>query len=88
MRSVLKLIKNDLKQFFADRGALILCFLVPPIVGIIFGVTFGGMGKEEANRKIDMDYVDLDQSEISEKITTTLNENEMIIPHVVTEEDA
>ena len=88
MRSVLKLIKNDLKQFFADRGALILCFLVPPIVGIIFGVTFGGMGKEEANRKIDMDYVDLDQSEISGKITTALNKNEMIIPHIVTEEDA
>lgn len=88
MKLVFHLIKNDLKQFFADRGAVILCFLVPPIVGIIFGVTFGGIDSEESKRRIDIDYVDLDNSELSGKILSALRENDIIVPHIVSEQEA
>ena len=89
MGPVFRLIEKDLKQFFSDRTAVILSFIVPAIMAVIFGVTFGGMaGESVENKKLEFDLADLDKSEISAKILDSLKANDALRPHEVTEKEA
>ena len=89
MGPVFKLVVKDLKQFFSDRTAVILSFIVPAIMAVIFGVTFGGMaGESVENKKLEFDYVDLDKSEISAKILDSLKADDTLKPYEVDEKKA
>ena len=88
MRPLICLYIKDLKHFFGDRGAVLLSFIVPAAMAILFGFTFGRGGGGVEELKINIDVVDNDKTEISQKIIDAVEENEILIPTVVSEEEA
>jgi ABC-2 type transport system permease protein len=54
MKPVFYLALKDLRQFFNDRGAVLLSFLVPAVMAIIFGFTYGGMGSSVDELKLTL----------------------------------
>ena len=80
---------KDMKLFFADRGAVIMAFVVPVLMALIFGYTFGGAGDSVIeDLEINFDVVDKDKSEISAMIVNAIDEDEILILKEVSEEDA
>ncbi|MBU1022641.1 ABC transporter permease, partial [bacterium] len=85
----LHLYKKDLKHFFSDRGAVIMSFLVPMVMAIIFGFTFGGGSSDIIeNLEIKIDVVDLDQTELSKSVVKAIEDDDILIPEIVSEDDA
>jgi len=70
MKSFLKLLISDLKQFFRDRTALFFTFAFPIFFIFLFGWIFGGMG--DVSYKIGL--VNNDDSSIGEGISQMLHE--------------
>jgi ABC-2 type transport system permease protein len=70
MKSFLKLLISDLKQFFRDRTALFFTFAFPVIFIFIFGWVFSGT--DNVSYKIGL--VNNDESAIGEGISQMLNE--------------
>lgn len=71
MIALTALIRKDLLLFVADRRALILTFMMPVVLAAFFGYLFGGSGEHQMG-KIEIGLVQLDQSEISQKIAASL----------------
>ncbi len=80
---------KDMKLFFSDRGAVIMSFLVPVLMALLFGFTFGGGGESIIeDLEINFDVADNDKSEISEKIVKAIEDDDILILNSVSEEDA
>jgi len=70
MRSFVKLLLSDLKQFSRDRTALFFTFAFPLLFMLIFGLVFSG--NNGVSYKIGL--VDTDQSPVSTQISTVLKQ--------------
>lgn len=64
MTAYTALVQRDLKLFFRDRRAVLMCFAAPILIGSFFGYLFGGAGNTEPAR-IPVSVVDQDGSAIS-----------------------
>jgi len=80
---------KDMKLFFSDRGAVIMSFIVPVLMALIFGFTFGGgSGSIIEDLEIYFDVADNDKSEISGKIVKAVGDDDVLILKEVTQEEA
>ncbi len=76
---ILALIAKDIKLFTKHPGSLILTFIVPMVITLIFGMVFGGFGTSDSGIKgILVVGVDEDQSEYSQKLMTAIGDLEEI----------
>lgn len=88
MKPIIYLALKDLRQFFGDKGAVLLSFLVPSVMAIIFGFTYGGMGSSIDELTINIDVVDLDKTKISGNILSAIEKDDMLVASVVSQDDA
>jgi ABC-2 type transport system permease protein len=72
LRDGLVLAVKDLRLIFRDKGAVIMGYLVPIVLLLVFGVIYGGMMNEEQNPKVDLLFVDEDHSEQSRRFLDAL----------------
>ncbi len=75
---LLALIGKDIRIFLKHPGSLILTFLVPMVITLIFGMVFGGFGKSSGINGILVVGVDEDQSEYSKKLMKAIGDLEEI----------
>ncbi len=73
MKRVFLLFFKDLKLFFKSTAAVIMTFLVPMILILIFGMVFSGFGKESPLNSISLIVLDNDQSQLSKAFVTYLD---------------
>lgn len=67
------LVKKDIRLFFKSKSAVLLTYLVPMVITLIFGAVFGGMGKPSGMNEIRILMVDDDKTEFSELFRTTID---------------
>ncbi len=73
------LIQKDIRIFLKHPGALLLTFIVPMVITLIFGMVFGGFGSSSSGIKgILVVGVDEDQSEYSKKLMKSIGDLEEI----------
>ncbi|MEM7464608.1 MAG: ABC transporter permease, partial [Pseudomonadota bacterium] len=59
-------------QTVRDRGAIVLAFILPPLIFSIFATIFSGTGGSDAN--LDTSIVDLAKTPFSERLVTRIGE--------------
>ena len=67
----LALFRKDLRLFFHDRRAVLMSFAAPILIGAFFGFLFSGSAKGDT-AKVPVSLVDLDHSEVSNKLAAAL----------------
>ena len=70
MKSFLKLLQSDLRQFTRDRTALFFTFAFPMLFMIVFGLVYSGNN----GLSYDVGLVDADKSTVSAQITGVLSQ--------------
>lgn len=73
MNAIISLVRKDLKLFSKDKSAVVLTFIVPMMLIMIFGLIFSGGGAPSGIRIL---VVDEAQSEASEKLIGYLKEED------------
>jgi ABC-2 type transport system permease protein len=78
LRDALKLAGKDLRLMYRDRGAVIMGYLVPLLLLVVFGIIYSGMGGSNENVKVDLLFVDKEQSDQSQKFLKALKSNDVL----------
>jgi ABC-type multidrug transport system permease subunit len=73
MNNILKLMKKDLTIFLKSKSAVVLTYLVPMIIILIFGAVFGGFGGSSSMNNIKVMLADMDNTAFSQKFTSALD---------------
>lgn len=76
MKNIIQLFKKDLIRFLNDKTSLLLTFLVPAVLIIIFGNIFGGSGGSRGKAKVI--FVNNSNTEIAKIIETKLDSSSSI----------
>ena len=88
MKKILNLAWNDIKIEFSDRSALLFFFILPIIFTAILGVSFGGNGDPNADRRWLIPVVDLDKTQLSAELLIELQTSEVIRTEELPEAEA
>jgi ABC-type Na+ efflux pump permease subunit len=67
---------KDIKQYFKDKTAVFLSLLLPIALITIFALMYGGIGKSEKSKAINLLFTDEDKTELSNEVFTTLDAEE------------
>lgn len=78
---IFDLVKKDFKQFLKSRSGVVLTYLVPMILCLIFGLVFGGVGSSDGMREIKILLVDNDGTEFSKQFRTVLDSLPELVIH-------
>ena len=73
VRAALTIAAKDLRQRFRDRSALVLGFIAPFVIATLMNFAFAGT----ANFHVNLGLVDLDRSDISAQIASTLHSTDL-----------
>ncbi len=73
MEHIFLLFGKDIKLFFKNTGAVIITFIVPMALILIFGMAFGGFGNESSIQPISLVLIDMDKTDYSKAFTTYLD---------------
>lgn len=76
MKNIILLIRKDLIRFLADKPAVLLTFLVPAVLILIFGSIFGG--GEGSRGKIPIIVVNTSHNEAAEMLVAELDSSETL----------
>ena len=76
MKSIIQLFKKDMIRFVGDKTAMLLTFLVPAVLIIIFGNIFGGSGGTRGKAKVI--FVNNSNTEIAKMIEAELDSSSSI----------
>jgi len=71
--TIFTLVKKDIQLFFKSKSAVMLTYLVPMIITLIFGAVFGGMGKSSGMNAMRILMVDDDKTKFSELFHATID---------------
>jgi ABC-2 type transport system permease protein len=75
-----KIAVKDFKLFLTDRAAIVLTFIVPIIMILVFGFAFGGMSGGSSLPKVRLPIVDLDKTPESSKLLAGLAKTGAVRP--------
>ncbi|PXY03093.1 hypothetical protein DF185_03105 [Marinifilum breve] len=67
---------KDIKQYFKDKTAVFLSLLLPIALITIFALMYGGIGKSEKSRPINLLFADQDKTNLSQEVFATLDAEE------------
>ena len=70
---ILTLIHKDIQLFTKSRSAVLLTFIVPMVIIVIFGAIFGGFGGKSSLSEMKILLVDEDRSDFSKSFHTLLD---------------
>jgi ABC-2 type transport system permease protein len=70
MRQILTIVRHDLRQYFRDRKAFSMLFVVPIAIASFMGYLFGGKSGRAETSGVQVAIVDLDNSAISRQVIT------------------
>ena len=77
MRNILEITRNDLRLFLVQRGNLVSLLFVSIVMTLVIGIFTGG---GDSKRLLQVDVIDLDDSELSAQFIDTLRQsNESLI---------
>ncbi len=65
MRRILDIVKNDLLQLMRERQTFLFLLLMPVVFTLLFAYAFNGNPGKNADSKIPVAYLDLDQGQFS-----------------------
>jgi len=82
MRTILTLMRKDFANFFRDRTAVTLTFLIPIVLIYIFGFVFGVNRKDSGPNGIRLAVVNESSNPVAKKIVDSLSQDKAF--HVVT----
>lgn len=83
MKRIIHLAWNDIKIEFSDKSTLLFFFVLPIVFTAILGVSFGGGSNPDADLRLPVPIVDLDQSNTSFDLLTQLEGSAVIRISVV-----
>ena len=75
---ILNLVSKDIRIFSSQKSTIVLTFIVPMIIILIFGAVFGGFGNSNGISKISLYIADESQNDLSEKLIKKLNQSDQI----------
>ncbi len=78
MKNVLILLRKDVLRFVADKPALLLTFILPPVLILIFGLIFGGSGEPQS--KIKIIFVNESKSPLALTLEEKLDSSDVLKP--------
>ncbi|GAB7087732.1 ABC transporter permease [Marinifilum fragile] len=67
---------KDIKQYFKDKTAVFLSLLLPIALITIFALMYGGIGKSEKSRPVNLLFTDQDKTDLSQEVFSTLDAEE------------
>lgn len=70
MNALTALVRAELKLYFSNRRAVLMSIVAPILIAAFFGSLFGGSGSKPAG--IPIGVVDLDRSELSQRVVAAL----------------
>lgn len=70
MQALLALVRAEIKLYFSNRRAVLMSIVAPILIAAFFGSLFGGSSTKTAG--IPVGIVDLDHSELSQRVTAAL----------------
>ncbi len=70
MQALLALVRAEIKLYFSNRRAVLMSIVAPILIAAFFGSLFGGASTKTAG--IPVGIVDLDHSELSQRVTAAL----------------
>ncbi len=76
--NIFGLVNKDIKIFTKNKSSIVLSYLVPMILALIFGAIFGGFGQGRGQRGIRLLITDNDKSEFSTVFAAELDSLEEI----------
>ena len=88
MKKILNLAWNDIKIEFSERSTLFMFFILPLIFTAILGVSFGGNGDPDADRRYLVPVVDMDGTNLSRELIAALENSEIMRPELTIQNDA
>lgn len=88
MTAYTALVRRDLKLFFRDRRAVLMCFAAPILIGSFFGYLFGGVTGNGETSRIPVAAIDQDDSEISRLLVKGMGADKALEMRHVTLEEA
>jgi ABC-2 type transport system permease protein len=88
MTAYTALVRRDLKLFFRDRRAVLMCFAAPILIGSFFGYLFGGASGSSETSRIPVAAIDQDDSEISRLLVKGMGTDKALEMRHVTLEEA
>jgi ABC-2 type transport system permease protein len=88
MTAYTALVRRDLKLFFRDRRAVLMCFAAPILIGSFFGYLFGGASGGGETARIPVAAIDQDDSEISRLLVKGMGADKALEMRRVTLEEA
>jgi ABC-2 type transport system permease protein len=72
MTAFTALVRKDIRLFFSDRRAVLMCLVSPIVIGSFFGFIMGGQGSKPDAGRISVLVADEDGSAVSHSITARL----------------
>ena len=88
MTAYTALVRRDLKLFFRDRRAVLMCFAAPILIGSFFGYLFGGASGSGEAARIPVAAIDQDGSGISRSLVAGIGGDKALELRQVTLEEA
>ena len=88
MTAYTALVRRDLKLFFRDRRAVLMCFAAPILIGSFFGYLFGGASGSGEAARIPVAAIDQDGSGISRSLVAGIGGDKALELRQVTLEQA
>lgn len=80
MQILWELIRKDLRQFAADRRALIIAFFVPVFIASFLALITGGSSSGDTKKmRVAIVVADADQSEVTKRMVERLRKNENVM---------
>jgi ABC-type multidrug transport system, permease component len=67
---------KDIRQYFKDKTAVFLSLLLPIALMTIFALMYGGIGKSEKSRPVNLLFTDQDKTDLSQEVFSTLDAEE------------
>ncbi len=87
MKNILLLFKKDVYRFLSDKPAILLTFIVPAVLILIFGEIFSGDGGQKS--RIPIIFVNQSNSQVAKIIESKLDSSTALIPvkkfHIISE---
>jgi ABC-2 type transport system permease protein len=88
MTAYTALVRRDLKLFFRDRRAVLMCFAAPILIGSFLGYLLGGASSSGEATRIPVAAIDQDNSDISRLLVKGMGEDKALEMRHVTLEEA
>jgi ABC-2 type transport system permease protein len=88
LTALVAMVRKDLRLFFTDRRAVVMCFAAPIVIASFFGAIFSGVRGMAARARMAVHVVDRDGGPIGRAIVTAMRDDRSLAVTVASADDA